>query len=170
VLGGLIGAAAGGGDGRSVGAGVIAGAATGGVMCAVIAALDEQDKAQVRAAQLAAARSGQSQYIDYRGSDGLERKIRVQVTAGTPGAAQMPKRGERKRTGAPPSSLPADKSEAQIAAASGERVCRGVTASVEVQGKGQANLPQQAVCRTPDGDWVPAPGDSIAQSSPSSPS
>ena len=124
VLGTVIGAAAGGNRGAAIGAG--AGALAGGAACAVIAALDAQDKARIRQAQIEAASSSQPRYLSYNGSDGKSRTITVRpkpVPSGTQTAG---------------------------------RICRQTDGEASIQGTGQAELPPQLVCRTPGGDWLPA--------------
>lgn len=75
VVGTLIGAAAGGG--RAAGTGALIGGAVGGVGCAVLTALDTQDKERIRNAQIAAAATNQPRYLNYQGSDGRARQITV---------------------------------------------------------------------------------------------
>jgi surface antigen len=157
VVGALIGAAAGGGS--RTGSGALLGAAAGGVLCAVMVTLDEQDRARIRAAQLEAARTGQDQTLQYPGKDGLERKVIVKVTK-TDGALPPPApRTSRTKPSAAPKTSPATPvsapTNAQIAAATGQKVCRTLATSVDVQTKGQADVPPQVVCRTSDGDWLP---------------
>jgi outer membrane lipoprotein SlyB len=145
LVGGLLGAAIGGRN-SSVGTGALVGAAAGGALCAVISALDEQDRARIRAAQLEAARTGKPQVMSYQGQDGLERQVAVRVTDIS--AAAKPRSTASKQQPA--------QSEAQVAAASGQRICRTLNTSVTVQSKGQADVPSQLVCRTPEGDYEPA--------------
>jgi hypothetical protein len=123
--------------------GAVFGAAAGGALCAVISALDEQDRARIRAAQIQAARTGQPQRVSYRGQDGLERQVEVRVT--DVGASAKPSSAE-----------PAKRSQAQVAAASGQRICRTLNTNVSVQTKGETDVPAQVVCRTPNGDYEPA--------------
>ena len=147
IVGGLIGAAVGGN--RGVGTGLAIGAGAGGVACAVMAVLDEQDKARIKEAQLAAARTGVTQELSYAGKDGLQRTILVK-----------PRPVEKKPT---PRTLVHGKaladaapSQAQTAAGRGERVCRTVDTSAAVVGKGEASVPAQVICRNENGDWAPA--------------
>lgn len=79
VVGTLIGAAAGGN--RGAGAGALIGGAVGGVGCAVLTALDAQDKERIRNAQIAAAATNQPRYLTYQGSDGRARQITVRPQA-----------------------------------------------------------------------------------------
>lgn len=79
VVGTLIGAAAGGG--RGAGTGALIGGAVGGVGCAVLTALDAQDKERIRNAQIAAAATNQPRYLNYQGSDGRPRQITVRPQA-----------------------------------------------------------------------------------------
>ena len=146
-LGGLVGAVAGRGNGRTMGAGAFIGAAAGGVLCAVISSLDAQDRERIRQAQLESARSGQPRVLSYHGGDGLERTVSIQPRDLTPPTAPAEVR-------APTNSSP---SSAEIGAASGERVCRRLDTNVTVQSKGQVEIPAQLLCRTPGGDWEPVP-------------
>ncbi|MCX7310049.1 MAG: hypothetical protein NTZ72_19745 [Afipia sp.] len=164
VLGAIIGAAAGGG-GRSLGTGAAVGAAAGGVLCAVMAALDENDRARIKAAQLEAARTGKSQVLQYSGSDGLNRNVSIRVVDDGNNSlpepvSRAPSWGSPKPTSTakpkPPTANSVPASEAQVAAASGQRICRTLNTSVDIQSKGQADVPPQTVCRTPEGDWAPA--------------
>ena len=75
VIGTLIGAAAGGSRGAAIGA--AAGGLTGGIGCAVLTALDAQDKERIRNAQIAAAATNQPRYLSYVGSDDRQRQITV---------------------------------------------------------------------------------------------
>lgn len=84
VVGTLIGAAAGGN--RGAGAGALIGGAVGGVGCAVITALDAQDKERIRNAQIAAAATNQPRYLTYQGGDGRTRQITVRPQAAAPTA------------------------------------------------------------------------------------
>jgi hypothetical protein len=80
LVGGIIGAAAGGG-GRNVAIGAGAGAAVGGLACAVMTALDAQDKERIRQAQIQAAQTGETRYLSYQGSDGRARRVVVKPQA-----------------------------------------------------------------------------------------
>lgn len=122
IVGALIGAAAGGGN--RVGYGALGGAAVGGLACAVLTALDNQDKARIRQAQIEAVSLNQSRALSYAGSDGRQREIVV-------------------RPGAP-------------ATANGQTACRMTDGEIAVAGAGATQLPPQRVCRTPDGEWLPA--------------
>lgn len=124
VIGTLIGAAAGGN--RGAGAGALIGGAVGGVGCAVLTALDRQDKERIRSAQIAAAATNQPRYLAYQGADGRRREITIRP----------------------------QKAEPQVA--EGGRICRPVDTSATIVGAGSADLPTALVCRTPRGDWVPA--------------
>ena len=167
LVGGLIGAAAGHGRGGAIGTGAAIGLAAGGAMCAVMVQLDEQDRARIRAAQLAAARTGQLASLNYRGSDGLNRSITVrpgqEVYLPTP-VTMEPVPNPTTPPARAPSTTPApdmamgsaSRSAAEIAAASGKRICRQVETNVSVQSKGDTAAPAQTICRTPSGDWEPA--------------
>lgn len=124
-IGALIGAAAGGGQRTGVGAAV--GAGVGGLACAVLTALDAQDKERIRNAQIAAAATNRPQYLAYQGSDGRQREITVRPTA--------------------PVTEPAPVAN---------RICRATDTSATIAGTGSTELPQQLVCRTGNGDWLPA--------------
>lgn len=76
IFGAVIGAAAGGG-GRNAAIGAGAGAAVGGIACAVLTALDAQDRERIRQAQIQAARTGETRYLSYNGSDGRSRNVVV---------------------------------------------------------------------------------------------
>lgn len=147
VLGGVIGAVSGGG-GRNVGTGVLIGAASGGALCAVMAALDAQDRDRIRTAQLAAAQTGRPQELAYRGNDGLDRRVTVRPTEMSAKRSSPVDRPSSERSAVP-------SSQAEISAASGARVCRRLDTTVSVQSKGEAAVPAQLVCRTPGGDWEP---------------
>lgn len=165
LVGGLIGAAAGRGRGGAIGTGAAIGLAAGGAMCAVMVQLDEQDRARIRTAQLAAARTGQPASFSYRGGDGLNRSISVRPSQEVYLPAPM---GPVPNPTAPPAyttsvtpapNVPAGvapRSAAEIAAASGGRICRQVETNVSVQSKGDTAAPAQTICRTPAGDWEPA--------------
>ena len=123
IVGGIIGAAAGGG-GRNVALGAGAGAAVGGLACAVMTALDAQDKERIRQAQIQAASTGETRYLSYQGSDGRARRVVVKPQA--------------------------------VETASAGRLCRRADTSAAIGDAGAADLPAQLVCRTPNGDWLPA--------------
>ena len=125
VLGGLLGAATGGRN--RVAAGAAAGAAIGGLTCAVLTALDAQDKARIRQAQIEAASLNQTRYVTYNGSDGRARKITVKPAA----AANQTIAGET-------------------------RLCRPTDTDIDVDGAGSTSVPAQLVCRTSKGEWLPA--------------
>lgn len=124
VVGTLIGAAAGGG--RAAGAGALIGGAVGGVGCAVLTALDAQDKERIRNAQIAAAAANQPRYLTYTGNDGKARQITIRPQAVAPQTAQA------------------------------GRVCRALDTSASIGGAGSADLPTAIVCRTDKGEWLPA--------------
>lgn len=124
VVGTLIGAAAGGG--RAAGAGALIGGAVGGVGCAVLTALDAQDKERIRNAQIAAAASNQPRYLSYTGNDGKARAITVRPQAAAPQTAQA------------------------------GRVCRALDTTASIGGSGATDLPTALVCRTDKGEWLPA--------------
>lgn len=115
------------GGSRGAAAGALAGGVTGGLGCAVLAVLDAQDRERIRAAQIAAAATNRPRYLSYVGSDGRRREITVK-----------------------PQAAPVRTAEA------GDRICRATDTSASVAGAGSAELPQQLVCRTPAGTWVPA--------------
>ncbi|GLK76055.1 hypothetical protein GCM10008171_13090 [Methylopila jiangsuensis] len=122
IVGGLIGAAAGGGN--RVGYGVAGGAAVGGLACAVLTALDNQDKAAIRQAQIEAASTNEPRTLSYAGADGRPRAIMVRPS----GAETVVQ----------------------------NRVCRPTDGVAAVGGVGETQIPAQLVCRTPEGDWLPA--------------
>lgn len=124
IVGALIGAAAGGGN--RVGYGALGGAAVGGLACAVLTALDNEDKARIRQAQIEAVSLNQSRSLSYAGSDGRGRAIVVRPSA------------------------------ASVEPGVGGQVCRMTEGEIAVAGAGETPLPAQRVCRTPDGDWLPA--------------
>lgn len=160
LLGAIVGAAAGGN--RRIGAGAAIGAGAGGVLCAVMASLDAQDRERVRLAQLDAATTGSVRSSTYVGADGRKRTIVV-----TPSAA--PRRPATKRSAPRPAEKSKAKAdvaqqtqkpetpanEAEIAANSGEQICRSVPATVTIEGGGTGQI-SQVVCRNQDGDWLPA--------------
>ncbi|MCJ2045498.1 hypothetical protein MKK58_13295 [Methylobacterium sp. J-078] len=125
-VGALLGAAVGGG--RRAGVGAAIGAGVGGLACTVLTALDAQDKQRIRNAQIAAAATNRPQYLAYQGADGAQRAITVRPQ---PAPAQA-------ATGIP------------------DRICRATDTQATINGTGSAELPQQLVCRTPGGDWLPA--------------
>jgi hypothetical protein len=148
IVGGLIGAATGGN--RGIGTGAAIGAGAGGVACAVMAALDEHDRARIKEAQIAAARTGTAQELSYVGKDGLQRKISVRPR---PVVARKVVPETLVRGSSLPSASP---SASQAAVARGERVCRTLDTSASVAGKGEATVPPQVVCRNDVGDWIPS--------------
>lgn len=115
------------GGGRRAGVGAAIGAGVGGLACTVLTALDAQDKQRIRNAQIAAAATNQPQYLAYQGADGARRAITVRPQ---PAPAAI--------AGAP------------------NRICRATDTQASINGTGSADLPQQLVCRTPGGDWLPA--------------
>lgn len=123
ILGTLIGAAAGGSRGAAIGA--AAGGVTGGLGCAVLTALDAQDKERIRNAEIAAAATNRPRYLSYVGTDGRQREITVR-----------------------PQPAPVRTAE------TGERICRATDTTATIAGAGSADLPQKLVCRTPSGAWV----------------
>ncbi|KQP51455.1 hypothetical protein ASG40_17080 [Methylobacterium sp. Leaf399] len=125
-IGALVGAATGGG--RRAGVGAAVGAGVGGLACAVLTALDAQDKERIRNAQIAAAATNTPQYLAYQGADGRQRQITVRPQAAPAVAAE----------------------------AAGNRICRAADTSASIDGTGTTALPQQLVCRTASGDWLPA--------------
>jgi hypothetical protein len=138
-IGAVIGALAGGGRGAAIGAG--AGLLAGGVTCAVIASLDAQDRENIKRAQLEAARTGHAQDLSYSGSDGLPRRIRATPRPTTQAAA--PSR---------PNVQPASQTSTPLPAGP---ICRLVDTSASVATKGNAEIPPQKFCRTPNGDYEP---------------
>lgn len=139
-VGALIGAAAGGGRGMAIGAG--AGLAAGGITCAVIAALDAQDRERIRLAQLAAVASGKDQDLAYAGTDGAQRQIKVRPRP-SPAVAQQTK--PRRNSSTTPT---------QVSVPEGP-ICRIVDTSAAIAGKGTTEVPPQKFCRNPNGDWEP---------------
>jgi hypothetical protein len=152
VLGGLIGGADAGKGGAVAGAAI--GAVAGGAFCAVIASLDAQDSARIRAAQLEAASTGQPQVLSYQGDDGLARYVSVRPSDLSPVSPTRDAQPSESLSSSVPSTT---ETSAQIAAANGQRICRPVDTDVSIQSKGQASLPTQLICREPNGDWEPAP-------------
>lgn len=150
IVGGIVGAAAGRGQTGSTGAGAAVGAAAGGVLCAVMASLDAQDRERIRAAQLDAARTGEPKALAYAGSDGLNRSIYVRPSEPIKALSVSSTGNAERSTG-----VKSGQTAAEAAAASGERICRRIETSVEVQSKGQASVPTQMICRSPTGDWEP---------------
>lgn len=138
LVGGLLGAARGGG--RNIGAGAAIGAGAGGALCAVMAALDQQDRERIKQAQLAAARTGMIQNVAYTGHDGLQRRVTVKPSAAMP-----------RTTLVSATTLPA----ASAPSTSGP-ICRSVETSASVASKGSADVPAQIVCRNESGEWGPA--------------
>ncbi|WP_375463095.1 hypothetical protein [uncultured Methylobacterium sp.] len=74
-----------------------------------------------------AAATNQPRYLSCQGSDGRKREITVR-----------------------PQSAPTQTAEA------GNRICRRTDGSATIDGAGTTELPQQLVCRTSKGDWLPA--------------
>lgn len=159
IGGGLI-AAATGGQSKDIALGVGAGAAVGGALCAVMAALDAQDKQRIREAQLQAARSGEPVHLAYAGNDGRLRTISVNpgpvvVESGNASATE----GSRK-----PDEANATETKAAVAEpvsstsdVEGEpkaRFCRTQATSVAVQGAGTTQVAQE-LCRDSGRDWYP---------------
>jgi hypothetical protein len=131
--GAILGALLGGASGRNnAGRGAIVGAAVGAGFCGVMLKMaSDRDKSRIAQAQAEAAESGQAQDVQYVGDDGAARQIQVSVRdAPTPPATDSNVDG------------PAT-------------VCRYVDTTLTVAGSGQANVPNQLVCRTPDGNWLP---------------
>ncbi len=151
LFGGVIGAATE-GKGGAV-AGVAIGAASGGALCAVMATLDAQDRARIRAAEAEVASTGRPQVLSYNGEDGLVRHIAVRPS--NPSSVSRPT--DTQLSESPSSSVPSTKEmSAQTAAANGQKICRPVDTDVSIESKGQASLPTQLICREPNGDWEPA--------------
>lgn len=140
IVGGLLGAARGGG--RNIGAGAAIGAGAGGALCVVMAALDQQDKERIKQAQLAAARTGSAQNLSYTGMDGLQRQVTVRPSAATT---------RQGTTLVSATTLPAAASPG-----AGQQICRSVETSATVASKGSAEVPAQIVCRNANGEWGPA--------------
>lgn len=125
LIGGAIGAAAGGGNRIVYGAGV--GAGTGALACAVLTALDQQDRHRIREAQIEAVSLNETRTLAYAGSDGRQRALVVRPRPAPP-----------ETTG------------------STGRLCRYADSQVEIAGAGAAEVPAQLVCRTSAGEWLPA--------------
>lgn len=141
-IGALAGAASGGG--RAIGTGAAIGAGAGGALCAVMAALDAQDRARIREAQLQAATTGSIQSQTYVGADGRQRRILVRPQ---PVDASI----------VTPTTLPnGSPSASKAAAEKGERVCRRLDTTTDVATVGSVDIPVQIVCRSPTGEWQPA--------------
>lgn len=146
IVGALIGAATGGGDRISQGA--LVGGAAGAGLCAVIIALDAQDRARIREAQLAAAKTNQPQNLSYKGDDGLQRDIAVRPTRTI--AATPAQSGKVTMVGSIGSAITPD-----ALAEKGQVLCRELHTEASVQTKGSATVPPQVVCRQPDGTYTP---------------
>jgi hypothetical protein len=138
----------------SVGAGVLvdmltnkkrlgAGTAVGAGLCAVVLAMNnEEDTRRVRAAQLAALNAGTDRTDTYVGKDGNERTIKTSIqSADTPANLKT-----------------------QVASDGAKFVgpCRRTQTEISVQGKGNASLDPEVVCRTAQGDWLPWSGTASA--------
>lgn len=162
IVGGVIGHYVGGQNG--VGTGIALGAGAGAASCAVLTAINERDKEQIRRAQLAAAESGTSQIYSYQGDDGRLHQLSAAASA-VPADAMppLPEAEQERETTPPPKSLTSSSRVVKSAAPeasrspSDERVCRYVDTTLEISGQGSTALPRELVCRTPDGDWRPEP-------------
>ena len=146
IVGGLIGAIAGGGD--RVAQGAIAGGAAGVGLCAVIMALDAQDRSRIREAQLKAAETNQAQTLSYKGDDGLQRNISVRPSRKV--VVAKADSGPRKIVG------PASKADDPVLLASqGRAICTELLTSAAVETKGSTDVPAQYVCKDEDGTLAP---------------
>jgi hypothetical protein len=125
---------------------------TGGAACAIITALDAQDRERIRNAQLEAVRTGRNQDLAYAGSDGLQRQITV---APRPVPAYARPAGPPPSAGAKPAPTSTIAPSPSPVAAGGGPICRTVDTSAAIASKGTAEIPPQTFCRTPDGDWEP---------------
>lgn len=106
--------------------GTLIGGAVGGVGCAVLTALDRQDRERIRSAQSAAAATSQPRYRAYQGADGKKREITIRPQNVAPQVAE------------------------------GGRICRAVDTAASIAGTGSADLRTALVRRIATGDWAPA--------------
>ncbi|MEP2741724.1 hypothetical protein [Bauldia litoralis] len=146
IVGALIGAAFGGKSG--IGQGALVGGAAGVGLCAVIVALNAQDRARIRDAQLAAARTNQPQVLSYQGDDGLRRDIAVRPARTV--AATRSQSGTVTVVG----DISAATDAAELAG-KGQLLCRELHTEATVATKGSATVPPQMICRQPDGTYAP---------------
>ena len=166
IVGGVIGHYIGGNNGVAAGAAIGAGA--GAASCAILTAINEKDKEQIRKAQLAAAESGTPQIYSYQGDDGRFRQLSA-VTSAVPldTLPPMPDADNQAQDGAESTlapkaaaSRPATATQSSSQRPPSERICRYVDATLQISGQGTANLPREIVCRTSNGDWRTEPAKS----------
>ena len=142
-----------GAHGNNRGRGAVTGAAVGGVVCGVLMAINnEQDKQQVRNAQLAALNAGMQQTQQFVGQDGqtkvVQTSVREVATPPTLVAAAV----------APTSVMSADnsnRSSTNAEATSPDRFvgpCRNTQSAIMAQGQ-TVQLSPDLYCRTAGGDW-----------------
>lgn len=106
--------------------GTLIGGAVGGVGCAVLTALDRQDRERIRSAQSAAATTNQPRYHSCQGADGKKREITIRPQNVAPQVAE------------------------------GGRIYRAVDTAASIAGTGSVDLPTALVRRIATGDWAPA--------------
>ncbi|MCJ8322416.1 MAG: hypothetical protein HRU29_10975 [Rhizobiales bacterium] len=143
ILGGILGAITGRGNQAAIAKGAVVGLAIGGSACAIMTLLDAQDKAQIKNAQILAAKSGKTKVIGYIGKNGIKRKITVKSTPYT--VKQINKLEN--------SNLKAN-ADRILKSAGGKLICRKMTTNISYEGKGTTKV-TETMCRTPFGGWVP---------------
>jgi hypothetical protein len=151
VVGGvLIGAAVGALTGRdNIAAGAAIGGIAGTTACAVITALDAQDRERIRQAQLAAAQSNTPQVMSYVGEDGLHRQITA-APIQTLLVSREPEHGHVTVE----SELPPAEADT-ITLGPNQEICRAVQTSASIGTRGTAAVPTQVICHRPDGTFTP---------------
>jgi outer membrane lipoprotein SlyB len=145
IIGGVVGAMVGGSRGAAGGAAI--GGVAGVGACAVIMALNAQDRARIKEAQLRAAQTNEQQVLEYQGEDGLRRSILVR-----PERAVVVARPE---SGPPRIVGEATDAEDAAALAPDRQICTVVFTSASVETKGATDVPAQTICRDADGKLAP---------------
>lgn len=146
VLGGaLLGAVIGNNVGRgSASDGAALGVVAGGLICAVLVAMaNEEDRAQITLTQKAALDSGEDTVHQYVGKDGRTRTIAV---------------ASHEIDDPSPPALAASDVGVPTSATITPRICRAMGTTLSVEGVGTAPSLDDYVCRNPDGTWTPVRG------------